>query len=53
MESGERAGVPGVRVEAVRRALAVVFLVLCALGSCVLLEQGDGTLEPYKYEEVR
>jgi hypothetical protein len=36
-----------------RRALVAVFLALVALGSCVLLEQGDGELEPYKYEEMR
>jgi len=37
----------------VRRILAWAFLALCALGACVLLEQGDGELERYKYEEMR
>jgi hypothetical protein len=37
----------------IRRALAWVFLALVALGSCALLERGDGSLERYKYEEVR
>lgn len=37
-----------------RRVLAWVFLLLVALGSCAILEQGDGELERYKYEqEVR
>lgn len=36
-----------------RRALAWVFLALCALGACVLLEYGDGSLERYKAEEIR
>lgn len=36
-----------------RRFLAAVLLALAGLGACALLEQGDGTLEPYKYEEIR
>lgn len=36
-----------------RKILAWVFLALIALGSCVLLEQGDGSLERYKTEDVR
>jgi hypothetical protein len=36
-----------------KRLLAAAFLALVALGSCVLLEQGDGELERYKYEELR
>jgi len=36
-----------------RKVLAWVFLALVALGSCALLEQGDGELERYKTEEVR
>jgi hypothetical protein len=37
----------------VKRLLAWIFLALCALGACVLLEQGDGELDHYHYEEVR
>jgi hypothetical protein len=37
----------------VRRALSILLLALAALGSCVLLEQGDGELDHYKYEETR
>lgn len=36
-----------------RKILSWVFLALVAMGSCALLEQGTGELEPYKTEEVR
>jgi hypothetical protein len=36
-----------------RKVLTWIFLAFVAMGSCALLERGDGSLEPYKIEEVR
>jgi hypothetical protein len=36
-----------------KKLLAWAFLALVALGSCALLERGDGELERYGYEDVR